>query len=98
MATESVGAKPGFGVNVRIPLRQLGRRVVQRPAQVGQQPQPGRCHGESAPSGRGAVEHRPHQLEAAVLAGQPTDHLDPTAGLTEGTFDDYLESSGKGCL
>ena len=23
-----------------------------------------------------------------MLAGQPTDHLDPTAGLTEGTFDE----------
>ena len=27
------------------------------------------------------------RLEAAVLAGQPTDHLDPTAGLTERALD-----------
>ena len=85
----------GFGVNFRIPLRQSGRRVVQRPAQVLQQPQPGGGHGEPAPAGRGAVEHRPHQLEAGVLAGQPADDLDPAAGLAEGAFDDYLESSDE---
>ena len=33
-----------------------------------------------------------------MLAGQPTDHLDAAAGLTERALDDYLESSGKGCL
>ena len=60
---------------------------MQIAAQILQQPQPGGGHGESAPPGRGAVEHRPHQLEAAVLAGQPTDHLDPTAGLTERALD-----------
>jgi hypothetical protein len=61
---------------------------MQRPAQVGQQPQPGRRHSESAPPGRCAVEHRPHQLEAGVLAGQPADDLDPAPGLTEGAFDE----------
>ena len=59
----------GFGVIFRIPLRQFGWWVVQCAAQVGQQPQPGRGHGEPAPSGRGAVEYRPHQFEAGVLAG-----------------------------
>ena len=37
-------------------MRQLGRWVVQRSAQVGQQPQSGRGHGEPAPSGRGAID------------------------------------------
>jgi hypothetical protein len=78
----------GFGVNFRIPLRQLGWWVVHRPAQVGQQPQPGGGHGEPAPPGRGAVEHRPHQLEAGVLAGQPTDDLDPAPSLAEGALDE----------
>ena len=77
-----------FGVDCRIPLRQLGRRVVQGAAQVGQQPQPGGGHGEPAPAGRGAVEHRPDQGQAGVLAGQAADDLDPAAGLAEGAFDE----------
>ena len=46
----------GFCSACRVWLRQLGRWVVQRSAQVGQQPQSGRGHGEPAPSGRGAIE------------------------------------------
>ncbi len=77
----------GFGVIFRIPLRQLGWWIVQCAAQVGQQPQPGRGHGEPAPTGRCPVEHRPDQGDAGVLTGQPADDLDPAAGLAEAALD-----------
>ncbi len=41
-----------------------------------------------APAAGGAVEHGPHQAEAAGLAGQPADDLHPPAGLAEGAFDE----------
>ena len=77
----------GFCSACRVWLRQLGRWVVQRSAQVGQQPQSGRGHGEPAPSGRGAIEHCPHQRQAGVLAWQPADDLHPPARFPEGAFD-----------
>lgn len=60
--------RASFGFFRRIPLRQLGRRVVQAAAQIGQHPQPGRGHGEPTPASRGTVEH-PHQRQAGMLAG-----------------------------
>ena len=78
----------GFCSACRVWLRQLGRWVVQRSAQVGQQPQSGRGHGEPAPSGRGAIEHCPHQRQAGVLAWQPADDLHPPARFPEGAFDE----------
>jgi hypothetical protein len=79
---------PGFGAAFRIPLRELGRLVVEGAAEILQQPQPGRGHGEPAPTGGGAVEHRAHQFEAGVLAGQPADHLDPPPRLPERALDE----------
>ena len=78
----------GFCSACRVWLRQLGRWVVQRSAQVGQQPQSGRGDGEPAPSGRGAIEHCPHQRQAGVLAWQPADDLHPPARFPEGAFDE----------
>jgi hypothetical protein len=55
--------------------------VEQRPAQLLEQAHAGRGHHHPAPAAAGMVQHCPHQREPPVLAGQPADHLDPTAGL-----------------
>ena len=67
---------------------QLWGWLEQRAAQVLEQPQTDGGHGVPAPAGRGPVEHRSHQGQAGVLAGQPADGLDSAAGLTEGPFDE----------
>src|SRR5205807_10037507 len=72
----------------RVVAAELGWWSQQLPAQVLQQPQPGRGHGEPAPAAGGAVEHGPHQRQAGVLAGKPADHLDPAAGLAKGALDE----------
>src|SRR5258707_13904208 len=67
---------------------QLGGWVEQRAAQVLELAQPGGGHGEAAPAAGGAVQDGPDQGEAAGLAGEPADDLDPAAGLAEGSFDE----------
>src|SRR5258706_12796093 len=67
---------------------QLGGWIEQRAAQVLELAQPGGGHGEAAPAAGGAVEHGPHQGEAAGLAGEPADDLDPAAGLAECSLDE----------
>src|SRR5260370_15788296 len=62
---------------------QLGGGIKQRPAQVLELAQSGGCHGEAAPAAGGAVQDGPDQGEAAGLAGEPADDLDPAAGLAE---------------
>src|SRR5215212_11572424 len=62
--------------------------VLQLAAEVLQQPQRLGGHGEAAPAAAGAVQDRPDQAQAAALAGEPTDHLGPAAGLSEGPFDE----------
>ncbi len=64
-----------------------GGRVEQASAQVLQEAETVAGHGQAAPAGRCPVEHGPHQGEAAGLAGQSADDLDPAAGLAEGPFD-----------
>jgi hypothetical protein len=61
-------------------VEQLTPEVLQPPQRLGR-------HGEPAPALGGAVEHRPDQRQAALLSGQPADHLDPAAGLAEGALD-----------
>src|SRR6266704_4683540 len=67
---------------------QPGGWVEQRAAQVLELAQPGGGHGQAAPAAGGPVEHGPDQGEAAGLAGQPSDDLDPPAGLSERSFDE----------
>src|SRR5262249_28806700 len=56
---------------------QLTGWFEQRAAQVLQEPQAIWGHGQAAPAAGGPVEHGPDQGEAAGLAGQPADDLDP---------------------
>jgi hypothetical protein len=44
-------------------------------------------HGEPAPALGCPVQDRPDQRQAALLAGQPADDLDPAAGFPEGPLD-----------
>ncbi len=67
---------------------QLAGWLEQRPAQVLQQAQAVGGHGQAAPAAGGPVQHGPHQGQAAGLAGEPADDLDPAAGLTEGALDE----------
>src|SRR5258707_15805520 len=67
---------------------QLGGWVEQRPAQVLELAQSGGGHGEAAPAAGGAVQDGPDQGEAAGLAGEPADDLDPAAGLAERSLDE----------
>src|SRR5262245_44440634 len=67
---------------------QLTGWFEQRAAQVLQEPQAIWGHGQAAPAAGGPVEHGPDQGEAAGLAGQPADDLDPAAGLAEGSLDE----------
>ena len=60
---------------------QLGGWLEQRPAQVLELAQSCGGHGEAAPAAGGAVEDGPDQGEAAGLAGEPADDLNPPAGL-----------------
>jgi hypothetical protein len=63
--------------------------LKQRAAQVLQEPQAVGGHGHlSAPAAGGTVEHGPDQGEAAGLAGELADDLDPAAGLAEGFFNE----------
>ena len=64
-----------------------GWRVEELTAQVVQQPQPGVGGVHAAPSSAGAVQDGPDEVEAAGLAGEPADDLDPAAGLAEGALD-----------
>jgi hypothetical protein len=43
-------------------------------------------HGEPTPALGRPVQHRPDQAEAALLTGQPADHLYPAASLAEGAL------------
>src|SRR5215831_654938 len=63
---------------------QLAGWFEQRATQVLQEPQAIWGHGQAAPAAGSPVEHGPDQGEAAGLAGQPADDLDPAAGLAEG--------------
>ncbi len=63
-------------------------RAGQRPTQVLQEAEAVGCHGQAAPAAGGPVQHGPHQGQAAGLAGEPADDLDPAAGLTEGALDE----------
>ena len=67
---------------------QPGGWVEQRVAQILQQAQPAWGHGEPAPAAARAVEHHPHQREAAGLAGSSADDLHASAGLPEGALDE----------
>src|SRR5216683_6714294 len=67
---------------------QLGGGFEQRAAQVLQQAQASGGHGQAAPAAGGPVQHGPYQGEAAGLAGQPADDLDPAAGFPEGPLDE----------
>src|SRR6266496_4177251 len=67
------GRCDSFGLIVGLGRRggawpQLAGWFEQRAAQVLEQPQPVAGHGEAAPAGRGPVQDRPHQGEAAGLA------------------------------
>ena len=63
-------------------------QVEQLAAQVLQQSQRLRGHGQPAPAAAGTVEHRPHQRQARTLAGEPADDLHAPASLTEGALDE----------
>jgi len=63
-------------------------RVEELVAQVLQQAQRSRGHGESAPAAAGSVKHRPDQRQAGALAGEPADDLHAPAGLAEGALDE----------
>src|SRR6266704_3573539 len=65
-----------------------GGWVEELAAQVLQQAQALRCHGEHAPAAGGPVQDGPHKGQAAGLARQPADHLYPAAGFAEGAFDE----------
>src|SRR6266568_2375417 len=82
---DGIAGPGGLGGGAR---PQLGRGLEQGAAQVLQQAQAGGGHGQAAPAAGGPVEHGPHQGEAAGLAGQAPDDLDPAAGLAEGAFDE----------
>ena len=60
----------------------------QRAAQVLQRAQAVGGHGQAAPAAGGPVQYGPDQGEAAGLAGEPADDLDPAAGLAEGALDE----------
>src|SRR5262249_16141993 len=71
----------------RLPLSTICREVLRdlcgrgsTATQVLQEPQAIWGHGQAAPAAGGPVEHGPDQGEAAGLAGQPADDLDPAAG------------------
>jgi hypothetical protein len=51
-------------------------------------PDGGHGHVDAPPSPAGLVQGRPHEGQAAPLAGQPADHFDPPAGLPEGPLDE----------
>jgi len=65
-----------------------GGWVEELAAQVLQQAQALRGHGEPAPAAGGPVQDGPHKGQAAGLARQPADHLYPAAGFAEGAFDE----------
>src|SRR2546421_6270268 len=67
---------------------QLGGRLEQRAAQVLELAWPGGGHGEAAPAAGGPVQDGPDQGEAAGLAGEPADDLDPAPGLAAGALDE----------
>ena len=52
----------GFSVKLRNPSRQSGRRFVQRPQQVGQQPQPAGVIADPRHPVEAQVEHRPRRF------------------------------------
>jgi hypothetical protein len=52
-----------------------------------------RCHGEAAPTGRRAVEHRPDQAGRAGLAGESTDDLGPSLRFSEAVLDEIRMSN-----
>jgi hypothetical protein len=64
-----------------------GGRVEELAAQVVQQPQPGVGGVHAAPAAAGTVQDSPDEVEAARLAGEAADDLDPAAGLAEGALD-----------
>src|SRR5437773_8727748 len=57
-----------------------GGRVEELAAQVVQQAQPGAGGVHAAPSSAGAVQDGPDEVEAARLAREAADDLDPSAG------------------
>lgn|SRR5271165_5048496 len=67
------------------------RRLEELAAEVGEQSGGGRRVLDAAPSPCRPVEHGPDEAEAAALAGEPADDLDPPAGLPEGPLDMKLE-------
>ena len=67
---------------------ELAWRVEQRAAQVLQQADAVAGHGQAAPAAGGPVQDGPDQGEAAGLAGEAADDLDPAAGLAEGPLDE----------
>jgi hypothetical protein len=73
-------------VGVDLGSVELGWRVEQLVAKVGEQPGAGGGHGHAAPAAGGPVEDRPDEVETRRFAGQPADDLDP-AGFAEGAFD-----------
>jgi hypothetical protein len=66
----------------------LGRWVQKLAAQVLQPSQGLGAHGQPAPAAAGAIQDCPDQAQAAGLAGEPTDHLSPAAGLPKGPLDE----------
>src|SRR5256885_6175740 len=65
---------------------QLGGWFEQRTAQVLELAQSGGGHSKAAPAAGGPVQYGPDQGEAAGLAGEPADDLDPSAGFAEGAL------------
>lgn len=65
----------------------IAGRFDELSAQVLQSAYDGRRHLHAAPACRRAIEHGPHKRQAALLSGQPADHLHPPAGLAEGALD-----------
>ena len=65
---------------------ELAGWVEQRAAQVLQEPQAVGGHVHAPPAAGRPVQDGPDQGEAAGLAGEPADDLDPAAGLAEGSM------------
>jgi hypothetical protein len=86
---DSSGAVGGLGGDGAWP--EVAGWFEQRAAQVLQEPQAARSHGQAAPATGGPVQDGPDQGQATGLAGEPADDLDSPARFAEGSLDDCLE-------
>ena len=63
-------------------------------AQIGEESRGGGGVLHATPALRGPVEHRPHEAQAAALAGEPADDLDPAPRFLDEPYA-LVASSGK---